>query len=462
MPPNFVLLWIKLGVFMHWSFTSCQVVLGNAAPQQDDGPVVGPPEVDEPGARRINDRARAPVGPSNVVCAMGMSKRVVLGCTKIREIENVLMPESIGDASDRKSLLVHLGSYQTSLHSELDCNDAVEMFVQFERLSKGPLLCLCSHSWHDSYMIMRYDLLIMYVCSRRKVTADLVSIYDSDQPSEIGEWAFCSRCLQNTEHVGYRRSLDNLFSSASSQSNGKPWESSNASSPQWPQTSLTKLNALVLWQFVEAPEHAFNLDIWWCTGGSVGSRRFVRNSDKWSIFNASVVVWLCELDLFITLSDADNYDGNSEPTIAADLGCVGNQAQLMSIPPIFTHTYFGNRTVCGTCRGSPFLFSEAVIRVGSTCFTDIAHPRATAVAVNSIVMELGGVLATCQLLGSLSPAQNYTSATITFITLSIGMVAKPVERRKMTKEGGPDGPGNRTWALGHLSDSTITSSGQIP
>ncbi|KAI9570131.1 hypothetical protein HD554DRAFT_381317 [Boletus coccyginus] len=223
---------------MHWSFTLCEVVLGNAAPQRDDGPVVGPPEVDEPGARRINDRARAPVGPSNmgwwrVLCktlcdvsnrrqifvfeedravltnicslhgidaglmddlthcfkwmvnhlfsgavrAVGMSKRDVLGCTKIRcvlttatrivhyapervlacstfyltdslrEIENVLMPESIGDPSDRKSLLVHLGSYQTSLRSESDCDDAVEMFVQFERLSKGPLLCLCSHSW---------------------------------------------------------------------------------------------------------------------------------------------------------------------------------------------------------------------------------------------------------------------------------------------------------------------------
>lgn len=91
-------------------------------------------------------------------------------------------------------------------------------------------------------------------------------------------------------------------------SNGKPWEPSKASSSlQWPQTSLTKLNALVLWQFVQAPEHAFNLDIWWCTGGSVGSRRFVRNSDKLTIFNASVVVWLCELDLFITLSDADTY-----------------------------------------------------------------------------------------------------------------------------------------------------------
>lgn len=115
---------------------------------------------------------------SGAVRTVGVSKRSVLGCTKIqcvlttatrivhytlqcvltrstfyltrtdslREVENILMPESIGDTNNRKSLLIRLGSYQTSLHSESDCDDAAEMFIQFEQLSKGPLLCLCSHS----------------------------------------------------------------------------------------------------------------------------------------------------------------------------------------------------------------------------------------------------------------------------------------------------------------------------
>jgi len=86
--------------------------------------------------------------------------------------------------------------------------------------------------------------------------------------------------------------------------------------------------------------------------------------------------------------------------------------------------------------------------------------RAAVVAATSIMMKLGGILVTW-LLGSLSPAPNYTSVTITFITMSIDMVGfsssnlaypswqnrlkgKKRKRRKMTKENGPEGLGNRS------------------
>lgn len=84
--------------------------------------------------------------------------------------------------------------------------------------------------------------------------------------------------------------------------------------------------------------------------------------------------------------------------------------------------------------------------------------RATAVAVAFIMTELGGILSTW-LLGSLSPAPNYTSATITFIVMSIGMVVfsmanlvylwrenhlKAERRQKMRKEDEPEGLGDRS------------------
>ena len=88
--------------------------------------------------------------------------------------------------------------------------------------------------------------------------------------------------------------------------------------------------------------------------------------------------------------------------------------------------------------------------------------RATAVAVNFIMAELGGILSTW-LLGSLSPAPDYTTATITFIAMSICIVViaianlaylsrenrlKAVRRQKMRKEDEPEGLGDRSaWFI---------------
>lgn len=70
----------------------------------------------------------------------------------------------------------------------------------------------------------------------------------------------------------------------------------------------------------------------------------------------------------------------------------------------------------------------------------------------------GGILATW-LLGSLSPAPNYTKATITFIIMSVGMTIfsavnlvylsrenrlKAEKRQRMTKEQEPAGLGDRS------------------
>ena len=88
--------------------------------------------------------------------------------------------------------------------------------------------------------------------------------------------------------------------------------------------------------------------------------------------------------------------------------------------------------------------------------------RATAVAVVSTVGELGGILS-IWLLGFLSPAPNYASATITFIAMSIGMVVlstanlaylwrqnrlKAMERQRMKKAEEPEGLGDRSaWFI---------------
>lgn len=88
--------------------------------------------------------------------------------------------------------------------------------------------------------------------------------------------------------------------------------------------------------------------------------------------------------------------------------------------------------------------------------------RATAVAVSFIMTEAGGILATW-LLGSISPAPNYTAATITFIAMSICMVVfstanlvylwrqnlSKAERRQMTKrEDELEGLGDRSaWFI---------------
>lgn len=88
--------------------------------------------------------------------------------------------------------------------------------------------------------------------------------------------------------------------------------------------------------------------------------------------------------------------------------------------------------------------------------------RATTVALNSIAGELGGLLATW-LLGSVSPGPNYTSATLTFIVMSIGIAVfssanlaylrqqnrlKAERRQRMRKEEEPEGLGDRSaWFI---------------
>ena len=84
--------------------------------------------------------------------------------------------------------------------------------------------------------------------------------------------------------------------------------------------------------------------------------------------------------------------------------------------------------------------------------------RATSVAIAFIMTNAGGILTTW-LLGSLSPAPNYTKATITFIIMSIGMAVfsaitlaylsrenclKAEKRQKMTREEEPASLGDRS------------------
>lgn len=88
--------------------------------------------------------------------------------------------------------------------------------------------------------------------------------------------------------------------------------------------------------------------------------------------------------------------------------------------------------------------------------------RATALAVTFTMGELGGIFATW-LLGSLSPAPTYTSASITFIVMSVCMVVlsttnlaylwrqnrlKEERRKMMKKEDEPEGLGDRSaWFI---------------
>jgi len=84
--------------------------------------------------------------------------------------------------------------------------------------------------------------------------------------------------------------------------------------------------------------------------------------------------------------------------------------------------------------------------------------RAAAVAVAAGMIEVGGILGTW-LLGSLSPGPNYTSAMLTFIAMSVGIVVfstanlvylswqnrlKAEKRQNMRKEEEPDGLGDRS------------------
>lgn len=148
-----------------------------------------------------------------------------------------------------------------------------------------------------------------------------------------------------------------------------------------------------------------------------------------------------------------------EPTIVAGLGYTGNKAQLMSAPPFAVAFVVSMITAVISdrykCRGFMLIFFSVCNLVGFIMFyasksnhvrygslfltiagsycgappviTWVANNsaphirRATSVAIAFIMTNLGGILATW-LLGSLSPAPNYTKATITFIVMSVGMV----------------------------------------
>ncbi|KAI9568126.1 major facilitator superfamily domain-containing protein [Boletus coccyginus] len=184
------------------------------------------------------------------------------------------------------------------------------------------------------------------------------------------------------------------------------------------------------------------------------------------------------------------------PTIVSELGYAGSQAQLMSAPPsaasfvlCFISAFISDRY---QCRGYAVIFFSLLKTIGFTMFyastshriryaslffsttgaicavpamvtwlTNNSAPhtrRAAAVAVCTGMNQVGGILGTW-LLGSLSPAPNYTSATITFITMSVGIVIlsvanlvhlswqtrlKAERRQKMRKEEEPDGLGDRS------------------
>ncbi|KAG1874464.1 major facilitator superfamily domain-containing protein [Suillus subluteus] len=172
----------------------------------------------------------------------------------------------------------------------------------------------------------------------------------------------------------------------------------------------------------------------------------------------SVQVWLLAPVLFFlgtTLYGLAYF----EPTIVAGLGYTGNKAQLMSAPPYAFA--FGVSMITAVisdrykCRGFILIFFSVCNLIGFIMFyastsnhvrygslflsisgsyagappviTWVANNsaphvrRATSIAIAFIMTNSGGILATW-LLGSLSPAPNYTKATITFIIMSVGMV----------------------------------------
>ncbi|KIJ69309.1 hypothetical protein HYDPIDRAFT_105905 [Hydnomerulius pinastri MD-312] len=216
----------------------------------------------------------------------------------------------------------------------------------------------------------------------------------------------------------------------------------------------------------------------------------------------SIHVWLLAIALFFngtTLYGLAYF----EPTIVAGLGYAGNRAQLMSVPPFaaafvlsMISSFVSDRY---RCRGYTTIFFSVLevigfsmfyasksnhVRYGSLFFSisgaygtapalttwmaNNSSPyvrRATSVAIAFIMTNAGGILATW-LLGSLSPAPNYTKATVTFIIMSVGMVVfsalniaylwrenriKAEKRQTMAKEEEPEGLGDRSaWFVYNL------------
>ncbi|KAI9457921.1 major facilitator superfamily domain-containing protein [Boletus coccyginus] len=188
-----------------------------------------------------------------------------------------------------------------------------------------------------------------------------------------------------------------------------------------------------------------------------------------------------------------------EPTIVASLGYSGNHAQLMSVPPFavafvlslisavisdryqcrgYTAIFFSLLQVTGfslfyASTSSHVRYASIFLSIsGAYCaapsliswLANNSAPhvrRATAVGVTFITGQLGGILGTW-LLGTLSPAP-YTSAAITYIIMSVCMVAfatvnlvylsrenrlKAEKRQRINKEEEPEGLGDRSaWFI---------------
>ncbi|OAX36211.1 MFS general substrate transporter [Rhizopogon vinicolor AM-OR11-026] len=185
-----------------------------------------------------------------------------------------------------------------------------------------------------------------------------------------------------------------------------------------------------------------------------------------------------------------------EPTIVAGLGYTGNKAQLMSAPPFVVAFVVSMITAViadrYNCRGFMiifFTFCNVVgfamfyaaksnhVRYGSlfltitgcycsappaiTWVTNNSAPhvrRATSVAIAFIMTNAGGILATW-LMGSLSPAPNYTKATLTNLIMSIASCVlacvnlaylwrqnrlKAERRQLMTQADEPEGMGDES------------------
>ncbi|OJA15235.1 hypothetical protein AZE42_07981 [Rhizopogon vesiculosus] len=185
-----------------------------------------------------------------------------------------------------------------------------------------------------------------------------------------------------------------------------------------------------------------------------------------------------------------------EPTIVAGLGYTGNKAQLMSAPPFVVAFVVSMITAViadrYNCRGFMiifFMFCNVIgfamfyasksnhIRYGSlfltitgcycsappaiTWVTNNSAPhvrRATSVAIAFILTNAGGILSTW-LMGSLSPAPNYTKATITNLIMSIAACVlacvnlaylwrqnrlKAERRQLMTQADEPEGMGDES------------------
>jgi sugar phosphate permease len=216
----------------------------------------------------------------------------------------------------------------------------------------------------------------------------------------------------------------------------------------------------------------------------------------------SVHVWLLAPVLFFigtTLYSLAYF----EPTIVAGLGYTGTKAQLMSAPPFaFAFVVSMITAVISDrykCRGYMLIFFSVCNLIGFIIFyasnshhvrygslfltisgsycgappviTWVANNsaphvrRATSVAIAFIMTNVGGILATW-LLGSLSPAPNYTKATVTFIIMSVGMVVlstatlmylsrqnrlKALRRPYGTPEDEPKGLGDKSaWFVYNL------------